>query len=199
MAYDPRVTDFPQIGLSLLSAMITPAVLISACGTLIFSTSTRLARIVDRVRQLTLQIERLFTERDVRFGEERWREVEVQLGFYARRARLVQGSLTSFYVSLGLFVATTIAIAVTPFAPGLGWLPAVIGIVGTVVLFAGCMLLINETRLALQALKSETAFALRLSGLYQSERDAPDRDDALAHLEHLTRQVRSGFPAGRGQ
>src|SRR5215510_2000298 len=38
--------------LTLLSAMITPAVLISACGTLIFSTSNRLGRIVDRVREL---------------------------------------------------------------------------------------------------------------------------------------------------
>ena len=39
-------------GFTLLSAMITPAVLISACGTLIFSTSNRLGRIVDRVREL---------------------------------------------------------------------------------------------------------------------------------------------------
>src|SRR5262252_5485580 len=38
--------------MTLLSAMITPAVLISACGTLILSTSTRLARIMDRVREL---------------------------------------------------------------------------------------------------------------------------------------------------
>ena len=37
---------------SVLSARGAPAVLISACGTLIFSTSTRLARVVDRVREL---------------------------------------------------------------------------------------------------------------------------------------------------
>ena len=50
--------DLPT-ALSLLTAMITPAVLISACGTLIFSTSARLARIVDRVRELSQQIEQL--------------------------------------------------------------------------------------------------------------------------------------------
>ena len=33
----------------ILTSMITPAVLISACGTLIFSTSARLGRIFDRV------------------------------------------------------------------------------------------------------------------------------------------------------
>lgn len=190
--------DLP-LGLSLLSAMITPAVLISACGTLIFSTSTRLARVVDRVRQLSIQIERLFTEPAVPFGEERRREVEVQLGFYARRARLVQGSLTSFYVALGLFVATTIAIAVTPFLPALAWLPSAIGIIGTLVLFLGSVLLINETRLALQALKSETAFAIRLSGRYQATRNAPDSAEALAHIEHMSEQVRDGFPRTRGE
>ena len=65
--------------LSLLSAMITPAVLISACGTLIFSTSTRLARIVDRVRQLSQSFEHLYTESVVDFPEERRIEVERQL------------------------------------------------------------------------------------------------------------------------
>jgi len=48
--------DLPT-ALSLLTAMITPAVLISACGTLIFSTSARLARLVDRVRELSQQTE----------------------------------------------------------------------------------------------------------------------------------------------
>lgn len=190
--------DLPQIGLSLLSAMITPAVLISACGTLIFSTSTRLARVVDRVRHLSAQIERLFADEHVRFLEERRREVEVQLGFYARRARLVQGSLTSFYVALGIFVSTTIAIALTPFVPRLAWLPSVLGIAGTLVLFAGCVLLINETRLALQALKSEMAFTLRLSGLHQAEHRTPEGADALARIEILREQVSHEFPAARG-
>jgi len=36
-------------------AMITPAVLISASGTLVLSTGNRLGRIVDRVRVLTAE------------------------------------------------------------------------------------------------------------------------------------------------
>ena len=39
--------------LEVLTAMITPAVLISASGTMILSTSTRLGRVVDRVRSLS--------------------------------------------------------------------------------------------------------------------------------------------------
>ncbi len=92
----------PDIGLSLLSAMITPAVLISACGTLIFSTATRLARIVDGVRNLAFLLEQLFTGRVQDFVEERRREIDAQIAFYAQGSRLAQGALTSFYVALVL-------------------------------------------------------------------------------------------------
>ena len=39
--------------------MITPAVLISACGALIFSTASRLGRVIDRVRFLAARFEEL--------------------------------------------------------------------------------------------------------------------------------------------
>jgi hypothetical protein len=56
---------------SVLSAMITPAVLISACGALIFSTSTRLARVVDRVRELSRAIEQYSKDEN---ATSRWRK-----------------------------------------------------------------------------------------------------------------------------
>ena len=39
-----------------LTAMITPALLISATGSLVLSTSTRLGRVVDRVRALEIRV-----------------------------------------------------------------------------------------------------------------------------------------------
>ncbi|MBW4605240.1 MAG: DUF2721 domain-containing protein [Calothrix sp. FI2-JRJ7] len=39
--------------LAILSAMIAPAVLISACGSLIIATSQRLNRTIDRVRNIS--------------------------------------------------------------------------------------------------------------------------------------------------
>jgi hypothetical protein len=154
--------------LSLLSAMITPAVLISACGTLIFSTSTRLARIVDRVRQLSQSFEDLYTESVVDFPEERRMEVERQLVLIARRGRLIQRALTSFYVSLGVFVATTIGIGLAALSPRVAWLPTTLGALGTVVLFYGCVMLIGETRLSLRSVDFEMEFALKLRELYQA-------------------------------
>lgn len=155
--------------LSLLSAMITPAVLISACGTLIFSTSTRLSRIVDRVRQLSQSFEQLYTGSgpEADFPEERRAEVERQLVLLAGRGRLIQRALTSFYVSLGIFVATTIGIGVAALWPRVAWLPTTLGAGGTVVLFYGCVMLIGETRLSLRSVDLEMEFALKLRELYQ--------------------------------
>ncbi len=51
--------ETPANALAILTAMITPAVLISACAALIFSTATRLGRVVDRVRLLSAKFEEL--------------------------------------------------------------------------------------------------------------------------------------------
>jgi hypothetical protein len=51
--------EAPADALAVLTAMITPAVLISACGALIFSTATRMGRVIDRVRFLSARFEEL--------------------------------------------------------------------------------------------------------------------------------------------
>jgi len=147
--------------------MFTPAVLISACGTLIFSTSTRLARVVDRMRELSRVIEQFSRDEVADFPEERHIEVDRQIAIHARRVQLVQRSLTSFYVSLSLLVAATVAV----FSRA-AWLPNTLGIVGTVFLFYGCVMLIAETRLALRSVKSEMEFTLMLRAKYQERRAA---------------------------
>jgi threonine/homoserine/homoserine lactone efflux protein len=156
--------------LSVLTVMITPAVLISACGTLIFSTATRLGRIVDRVRELSRVIEQLCAGMTTDFVVERRAEAERQLAAHAQRSRLIQGALTSFYISLGFFVATTVSIGLIAVVGRAQWLPSLLGIVGTVVLFYGCMLLIAETRLALRSVNAEMQFILALPDLYQARR-----------------------------
>ena len=156
---------------SVLSAMITPAVLISACGTLIFSTSTRLARIVDRVRDLSRAIEQLSRDENLDFPEERRCEVDRQIAIHVRRGQLIQRSLTSFYISLSLFVAATVAIGFVAVFDRVVWAPNALGIVGTVFLFYGCVMLIAETRLALRSVNFEMEFTLMLRAKYQARRD----------------------------
>jgi hypothetical protein len=156
--------------LNVLSAMITPAVLISACGTLIFSTSTRLSRVVDRVRELDRKIESLARAEKPDFLEERHGEIERQLMIHSRRSGYIQHALTSFYLSLGLLVASTIAIAFVSLLRLTMWLPNILGIMGTITLFYGCVALIAEARLALRSVKSEMQFTIALNKKYQEQR-----------------------------
>ncbi len=157
--------------LNILSSMITPAMLISACGTLVFSTSTRLGRIVDRVRELSRTMEELSKdEGTIDFPEERRAEVERQLLIHARRSRFIQQSVTSFYIALSLFVAAMVAIGYVAVFKQAGWMPNLLGIAGTLFLFYGSMTLIAETRLALRAVNSEMVFTLLLRSKYQELR-----------------------------
>ena len=182
-----------QAALALLSAMITPAVLISACGLLILSTSARLARVMDRVRLLGRGLESLVEEEQARaFAEERRRELERQIGLQSRRGRLIQHSLTGFYVALCTFVGTTIAIGLARYVSIAAWLPAGLGILGTLFLFYGCVLLVGEARLALRSIEDEIGFAARLREMYRT-RQASAASAAAAHGSgpESTRRTRS--------
>ena len=102
------------------------------------------------------------------FPDERREEAERQLVLLAGRGRLIQRALTSFYVSLGIFVATTIGIGLAALCRASPGCPTTLGAAGTLVLFYGCVMLIGETRLSLRSVDLEMEFALKLRELYQS-------------------------------
>lgn len=151
--------------LAVLTAMITPAVLISACGTMILSTSTRLGRVVDRVRALSDKLEELaHAEQQVEMFEERRAVIFTQLDKLTSRARLLQRSMVVFYFALGIFVATSVAIGIVAVSGAVyEWIPVVTGLIGAAFLFYGSMLLIFEARLALSTIHTEMDFIWRLS------------------------------------
>jgi hypothetical protein len=154
--------------LSVLSAMITPAVLISACGTLILSTSIRLGRVVDRVRDLSDRFERLAHEEPKEpFLKEKRAMIFDQLDRLTSRARLLQRSITCFYITLGIFIATTVSIGMAEISKGrYGWLPVSLGFIGACFLFYGSMLLIFEARLALVSVYKEMDFLWEMGKRY---------------------------------
>lgn len=145
--------------------MITPAVLISACGALIFSTSTRLGRVVDRVRALSERFQEIAKnpEQDEMF-EERRLLIFTQLDRQTSRARLIQRAMTAFYTALGVFVASTVAIAiVSAAARNFTWIAVVLGLIGAMFMLYGSVLLIVESRMALGAIMSEMDFVWKVS------------------------------------
>src|SRR5688572_2947534 len=88
----PTEMDGISSSLAVLTAMITPAVLISASGTMILSTSTRLGRVVDRVRSLSDRLEELSHGHPAKteFLEERRAMLFNQLDKLTSRSRLLQ-------------------------------------------------------------------------------------------------------------
>ena len=159
------VTQDLSGALAVLTAMITPAVLISACGSLILSTASRMARTVDRVRSLIDRLDELaHTNDEVALFEDRRKVLFQQLELAAKRNRLLQRAMVTFYLALTAFVATSVFIGlVAVTGRGYEWLPAVLGLIGACFLFYGSVLLIFETRLAHQAIFGEMDFILRLS------------------------------------
>jgi ABC-type siderophore export system fused ATPase/permease subunit len=151
--------------LAVLTAMITPAVLISACGTMILSTSTRLGRVVDRVRALSDKLEELTKgEKELALYEERRSIIFEQLDKLTSRARLLQRCLVVFYMALSIFVATSVAIGVVAVSGArYHWIPVVTGLIGASFLFYGSVLLIFEARLALTTIHMEMDFIWKFS------------------------------------
>lgn len=140
--------------------MITPAVLISACGSMILSTSSRLGRVVDRVRALSDKLEEL-AQRRADETKERQAVIFSQLDKLTSRARILQRSMVAFYLATGMFVATSVAIglvAVIPSSPRYNFVPVIVGLLGACCLFYGSMLLIFEARLALSTIHAEMDF-----------------------------------------
>ena len=151
--------------LAVLTAMITPAVLMSACGTMILSTSVRLGRVVDRIRDLSDRFQQLLAvETTTEIEREQQRMILGQLGQFRKRAKLLQGSLTTFYVAMGVFIATSMLIGLVAIAwVRSHWMPMAFALAGMGAMMFGSVLLILEARYALQAVYEETEFLWQLA------------------------------------
>src|SRR6267143_5667146 len=141
-----RNMDPMTSAVAVLTAMITPAVLISACGSMILSTSHRLGRVVDRVRALSDKLDELFAK-----GVDQTKDLQAsifaQLDKLTSRARILQRAMVTFYLALGMFVATSVAIDIVAFVPNrprYNMVPVVVGLLGARFLFYGSMLLISK-------------------------------------------------------
>jgi hypothetical protein len=146
-----------------LGAMITPAVLISASGTLVLSTSNRLSRVVDRVRVLSHEAESLDLGDSA--NEPRGALISDQLERLSTRVVLLRKSMTALYTAIGLLVGTSIAVGMAAaFAWEHAWIPILLGLVGSVALLYGSLLLVQEARLAVGSTLQELDFVQRRLG-----------------------------------
>ena len=152
------MTIFPD-ATSVLSAMITPAVLISACGSLILATSDRLSKAVMRTREISSALIPRANDQRAEGREEERRMLFTQLDFVTTRSRLLQRALSRLYGALAFFVGTSVSIGlVAVTSSSFTLIPIALGLVGAGLLLYAAFLLIKESRFALAAVNEEMDF-----------------------------------------
>jgi hypothetical protein len=146
--------------------MLTPAILILACGSLLSATSQRLSRVIERTRRIAEEMDAVTPSH----GKETVMEKEerillIQLTRAARRSRLLQQVMSALYIALSLFVATSVAIGMVSMVGNLyAGVPVFIGLGGMAMLLYATVLLLFESRLGLSAVNEEMNFIMRLRG-----------------------------------
>src|SRR5258707_2790734 len=170
MPFDQSFPSLPS-ALTVLTSMITPALLISAVGTFILSTSNRLGRVVDRLRAIADKLDELMHPNcKVELVEERKAMLVGQLAQLSKRSDLLQRTLTVLDMAAGAFVASSVAIGVVPvFSSTLTWIPVALGLLGACFLFYGSVRLLFEARLAVASLRAETRFLRRMVSYHASK------------------------------
>jgi hypothetical protein len=145
--------------------MITPALLISASGTLVLSTSNRLARVVDRVRTLGRMAEELVPPDGTPGAdlEDKRHLITEQLEKLSARIRYLVPAIATLYTAIGLLVASSISVGVVAVVGWkTAWFPVVLGLVGVCALFYASTLLVREIRLAADSTLNEMTYVRRV-------------------------------------
>ncbi|MDQ6766271.1 MAG: DUF2721 domain-containing protein [Candidatus Eremiobacteraeota bacterium] len=139
--------------MSLVGALVTPAILILAAGSLVASTLVRLGRIVDQTRHLIEQADQLR-----RAGKPAGVIVIIdnRIDRQLRRAELTRNGLWGYYVAIVLFLTSSVVLALSPFIPvSFHWIGPTIVLLGGFVLIVATAQLVIEVGLSAGSLREE--------------------------------------------
>jgi hypothetical protein len=154
--------------LSILSAMITPAVLILACGSLVLATSQRLARVMDRTREISNELKNLHPDQAPAQSHSELYQI---LTLYLKRAYLLQRSLSSLYVGLSILIATSFSIGIIDLTNlEQVWVPVLLGMMGVFALLYSSLLLIQESKSAYDSIHDESELIIQMNRRFHSTR-----------------------------
>lgn len=142
---------------AILSFIVAPAILTNASSLLLMSTSNRLARAVDRARELSRQLEAPDAATAPQ-TERRLRELEAS----ELRAMMLLRALQAFYTALGGFAsaallsligAVAVSMGVRSLVPAFEIIAVLTGLAAVGTLVQGSILLVRETRIAVHTLR----------------------------------------------
>ncbi len=152
------VCDFGMLGpsiypgMSIVTAMITPAILILAAGSLVSSTLVRLGRVVDQTRALILQGQALRAQGKVQAVL----IIEDRMQRQLRRAELARNALWGYYLAIVLFLVSSVMIALTQLMHvRFSWIGPSMVLLGGFVLIVATAQLVIEVGLGAGSLREE--------------------------------------------
>jgi hypothetical protein len=155
-----------------LTAMITPAIFMTANASLIISTSNRVSRVVDRIRvlnDLADKLDRGVAELD--FAAQRLEHVHDQMRRLERRSNRLRFALTALYLAFTTFVGTSLTLAIDAMLQNwLVALPTLLAVIGVSLLLFASVNLVLEALEALRSNRLETGFYRELHELRHAEK-----------------------------
>lgn len=134
---------------AVLSAMLAPAFFLTATASLLLSANNRLARVVDRLRQMMRDMEQAANE-----DERRW--LDHCIARQRRRTGLILRASQMLYIAVSCFVGTSLAVALDAFVHyRVGMLPTSFAVLGVLALFVSSLMLSRESTIAVSILNEE--------------------------------------------
>jgi hypothetical protein len=132
---------------AILGAMLAPALLMAATGSLLVSANARLARVVDRLRSLIVAWEQDAPDRAER---------DTQIARHRHRAALVLRACWMLYAALGCFVGTSLGLAADALLGfRLGTVPTVLAVIGMLCLLVASLAMGREVSLSVKSFDHE--------------------------------------------
>jgi hypothetical protein len=167
---------------SALTAMITPAIFMTANASLIISTSNRVSRVVDRIRVLNDaadKIDRGVAELDLPAA--RLEHFHDQMRRLERRSDRLRFALTALYLAFSVFVGTSLTLAIDAVLQNaLVVLPTLLAVIGVGLLLFASVNLVLEALEALRNNRLETRFYRELHQLRHAESQLVPRNEERA-------------------
>ena len=132
---------------TVLGAMLAPALLMAATGSLLVSANARLARVVDRLRGLIAAWQHDAPDRQER---------EAQILHHRQRSALVLRACWLLYAALGCFVGTSLALAADILLGfRLGAVPTLLAVLGMLCLLLASVAMGREVSLSVRSFDAE--------------------------------------------
>ncbi|MBP8976339.1 MAG: DUF2721 domain-containing protein [Bacteroidetes bacterium] len=144
-----------------IQLILAPAVMINACGLLLLGISNKFSSVLNRIRLLTGEKRSLLNRASdsglLPLESQRIESIKRQLNGLLERALLLRDAILCYFVSVGIFIVTSILIGFDFFfqIPWLRYFIIGIFLVGMIVVFGGVVFGVKDTSKGFSIVKFE--------------------------------------------